>query len=413
MGFPKEYQYNNTIKYPVPAIPFQNDLVYRDDLPDLLTKQNLYVNDKQSFHVELENVFSETIITFRSASDVSRWKDSSDMRFYQHQLNFAIWCATAGCGVTIYRHMLEKNTPAFVKSFFRFHVYYTARRILSELKCATPSDKYFNDNNNLIDMTAYEHICSEFGVKGDFRFKRGKNEGLGSHFWHRPDGSFEIPRVYGYQDYYKFDNNDSEYHTDHLYNLEAHNCFAYFIPSEGQGFTQPGIQRLNDSIRTYVYCILGAQVQTRRLIMGQTGPSFDAQKQFIALLEDSIRGTNSIPDSINRYQNAITKSGVRLDYAIGPNLYLIPSDMIMKMGSVVNYNNNIKIASDDLSFGVNDINRPIVNEIVNEKREKDFIPKPRKLGSNESKSIESPTNNYLLISVISLAVGILNRKQGV
>ena len=50
---------------------------------------------------------------------------------------------------------------------------------------------------------------------------------------------------------------------------------------KSEGFTQVGSERLNDSIRVYVWDILGAQAQTRSNIL-KTGTGFDAQKQFLA-----------------------------------------------------------------------------------------------------------------------------------
>ena len=49
-----------------------------------------------------------------------------------------------------------------------------------------------------------------------------------------------------------------------------------FIPDTSEGFTQAGVERLNDNIRTYVWAILGAQAQIRSNIL-KAGTGFDAQ----------------------------------------------------------------------------------------------------------------------------------------
>jgi hypothetical protein len=54
-----------------------------------------------------------------------------------------------------------------------------------------------------------------------------------------------------------------------------------FMLQKSRGFTRAGIARINDSIRTFIYCVLGAQVQARTAIIGQSGTSPDAQKQFV------------------------------------------------------------------------------------------------------------------------------------
>ena len=64
-------------------------------------------------------------------------------------------------------------------------------------------------------------------------------------------------------------------------------AWATFILKTSEGFTHPGWRCLNDSIRTYVWAILGAQSQTRTGILG-TGTSFNASKKFLANVEDSI-----------------------------------------------------------------------------------------------------------------------------
>ena len=51
---------------------------------------------------------------------------------WPQQLNFAVWCATSGCGVS-----LNENYPKLIQKFMQFHVYFTIRRILWELEIAT------------------------------------------------------------------------------------------------------------------------------------------------------------------------------------------------------------------------------------------------------------------------------------
>ena len=70
------------------------------------------------------------------------------------------------------------------------------------------------------------------------------------------------------------------------HNLDISGAWTTFVLQKSEGFTQAGVERLNDSIRTYVWAILGAQPQTRSNIL-KTGTGFDAQKQFRAAIEDS------------------------------------------------------------------------------------------------------------------------------
>ena len=65
------------------------------------------------------------------------------------------------------------------------------------------------------------------------------------------------------------------------HNRDISGAWTTFVLDKSIGFTQAGVERLNDSIRTYVLAILGAQAQTRSDII-KTGTGFDAQRQFLA-----------------------------------------------------------------------------------------------------------------------------------
>ena len=78
------------------------------------------------------------------------------------------------------------------------------------------------------------------------------------------------------------------------HNRDISGAWTTFILDKSECFTQAGVERLNDSIRTYVWAILGAQAQTRSNIL-KTGTGFDAQKQFLADIEDAIASPVDTP----------------------------------------------------------------------------------------------------------------------
>ena len=108
------------------------------------------------------------------------------MQFWQNQINFALWCATSGCGVSMQDH-LTGTIPLFARSLFLFHVYYQTRRILFEMKVALPTDDSWNAFDNSYDKKAYERICDEFGVSvhTNWRQEKDLNQGLGTmyNYW--------------------------------------------------------------------------------------------------------------------------------------------------------------------------------------------------------------------------------------
>ena len=100
-------------------------------------------------------------------------------------------------------------------------------------------------------------------------------------------------------------------HIDYIaQGSEATNAWTTFIIDSAKGFTRAGIERINDSIRTYSWAILGAQSQTRTNILG-TGTAFDAQKQFLANVEDAINSPVDLPSQISRYQNTLKMQEVK------------------------------------------------------------------------------------------------------
>ena len=135
-------------------------------------------------------------------------------------------------------------------------------------------------------------------------------------------------------------------------------AWTTFVLDKSEGFTQAVVEGLNDSIRTYVWSIVGAQAQTRSNIL-KTGTEFDAQKQFLANIEDAIASPVDIPSSIARYQKTLQYASTPLDFVLGIGLYLLPSDMALHPGNVQGYNNEIQIAGSDAAIGHN----PGINEV--------------------------------------------------
>ena len=88
-----------------------------------------------------------------------------------------------------------------------------------------------------------------------------------------------------------------------------------FVLDKSKDFTQAGVERLNDPIRTYVWAILGAKAQTRSNIL-KTGTGFDAQKKFLADTEDAIASPVDIPYSISRYQKTLQYAPTPLDFGV-------------------------------------------------------------------------------------------------
>ena len=400
-GFPLELTHNPNPKLEIPAVPFNSET--RDSgagesqasetlnseaggtgaLKDNLVQQEIYVTPSEKFKINFRDIFTDTVITHRSSHESRRWLAGPNFEYWPQTLNFAFFIATTGCGVS--RRILfedkmrdgkndltdsELKIPPQVRSFFWFHVYFTVRRILFELggpqnSLPLPGDPAFSQTENKYDIPSFERICAEFGISpnADFRFTRGDNHGLGSVFeYFSYSGYTKTPFKYPSKET-KFEDEGGRASDGNLVpyieNTEARNQYEYFLCPVSHGLTSAGLSRINQSIESFCYAILGSQVDVRSSISGSQGSAIETQRQFLAMIEDAIRNPE-ISKSVQRFQLAIESAKVRLDLAISPGLWLLPSKMVVNTESVVGYNNKLKKATSFMRIGVNsDLNIPV------------------------------------------------------
>ena len=380
-----------------------------------LTKLKIFVNEKDSFEANNLNIFTNYVITFYDANLITKWQTSCDMTFYQNQLNFAVWCASSGCGVSVRDHLFAKEN--LLAAVFKFHIYYQTRKILEEMSCPIPGESIFNAMDNRIDKIKYQKLCNEFGINGDedFRFKGGDNNGLGTMYNYATNvGYISLNGVAYDPNKFQFIENSTNgiYKIDYIKQDNAVDGWKQFLlrKLDSDSFTRAGIVRLDDSIREYVYCILGSQAQTRSNIL----TSLETQQTFVDLLEQNIKSMFSIPESIDRYQSSISKTNVRINYVIGIGLYMIPSDLVLKVGSVQKYNNNILIADKSLKIGYNaalnieDRHTTIKSEISESKNEMKFTPVAQlpESVSKIPKETHENVNVYVSLCISLLVFGV-------
>ena len=385
-GFPLELTHNPNPKLEIPAVPFNSEADNSETLntiKDNLVQQEIYVTPSEKFKIKFRDIFTDTVITHRSSHESRRWLAGPNFEYWPQTLNFAFFAATTGCGVS--RRILfedkmrdgkndltdsELKLPPQVRSFFWFHVYFTVRRILFELggpqnSLPLPGDTAFSQTENKYDIPSFERICAEFGIppNADFRFTRGDNHGLGSVFeYFSYSGYTKTPFKYPSKET-KFEDEGGRASDGNLVpyieNTEARNQYEYFLCPVSHGLTSAGLSRINQSIESFCYAILGSQVDVRSSISGSQGSSIETQRQFLSMVEDAIRNPD-ISKSVPRFQLAIESAKVRLDLAISPGLWLLPSKMVVNTESVVGYNNKLKKATSFMRIGVNsDLNIPV------------------------------------------------------
>src|SRR5271155_1189512 len=74
-----------------------------------LSKLKIDVNENDFFEANSINIFTNYVLSFFNDESIQKWLGSCNMIFYQNQLNFAIWCASSGCGVSVNDHMNAKE----------------------------------------------------------------------------------------------------------------------------------------------------------------------------------------------------------------------------------------------------------------------------------------------------------------
>ena len=108
-----------------------------------------YVTPDSFFVTKFRETFQKIKPRYNSASQAKLWLGGPQMNYWLQQLNFAVFCATQGWGIS--REIFDSglNLPEQIRAFYKFHMYFTARRILFQMggvqsKSALPGDPPFN-----------------------------------------------------------------------------------------------------------------------------------------------------------------------------------------------------------------------------------------------------------------------------
>ena len=302
----------------------------------LITAKDLYIQNVtvaehdgghgDSFQVKFPNVFTNYPLGAVRVED-RKFKDWDHYKFtiWQSQLNFAVFCASSACGVSV-EHLNAKEP--MIRSIYRFHAYYHIRRILKILEIPLPYENSFNQYNNPYNHEKFIGICSEYGVSNDLT--KWRNQKYFSTWQSR---AWETGKP------------GMSYINE--------NSFSRWIIEKSDGLTTLGIQKLSESVRDYAYLILTSQTSTRGPIVGHEARNLDAQRTFLNTFENIVNRRVNIPEDIRRFQKTLQYARSKVDYAIGEFVYMIPSDMNLRIGKVKNYNNKIMVSKPGFSLGTN------------------------------------------------------------
>ena len=129
--------------------------------------------------------------------------------------------------------------------------------------------------------------------------------------------------------------------------------FSRWIIEKSDGLTTLGLQKPSESVRDYAYLILTAQTSARAQITGHEARNLDAQRVFLNNFENIINRRVDISEDIQRFQKTLQYARSKVDYAVAEDVYLLPSDMNLRIGKIRRYNNKILIASPSFKIGTN------------------------------------------------------------
>ena len=236
-----------------------------------------------------------------------------------------VFCASSACGVSV--EHLDAKEP-MIRSIRGFHVYYHIRRILKILEIPLPYENSFNQYSNPYNHEKFIGIFSEYGVGNDLTKWRNQK-----YFttWQTRGWETNKPGM--------------------LYINE--NSFSRWIIAKSDGLTMLGLQKLSETVQNYTYLILTSQTSTRCPIIGHKARNLDAQRTFLNTFENIVNRRVNIPEDIRSFQKTLQYARSEVDYVMGEFIYMLPSDVNLRIGKVKDYNNKILISSPSFKIGTN------------------------------------------------------------
>ena len=125
-----------------------------------------------------------------------------------------------------------------------------------------------------------------------------------------------------------------------------------WIIEKSVSFTDAGLLRISESVRANAYLILHSQAPTRSEIVGNTVSALTAQSAFLNNFENIVNRRVDIREDIKHYRDTLSYASSKVNCSIGQNIYMLSSDMNLKIRSgTVGYNNKILIPNGNFSLG--------------------------------------------------------------
>ena len=220
-----------------------------------------------------------------------------------------------------------------------------------------PHETGFNAADNPYTESEFFKVCEDYGVPNDpMRYKDEKFYWSYQRSVHWPD--------------------------DYL----GPDSMTRWIIETSVGFTDVGSLRISESVRAYAYLILSSQASARSSIVGNSASSLTAQSAFLNNFEDIVNRKVDVREDIKRYQDTLSYAPSKVDYSIGQNIYMLPSNLKLKIKKgPVGYNNKILVSDEKFILGKNDE----VNLMTIKSHKTNSLETPT-IKSHRTNSLETP-----------------------
>ena len=267
-----------------------------------------------------------------------------------------------------------------IRSVYRFHVYYHVRRILKKLQVPLPHETSFNADDNPYTESEFLKICEDYGVPNyPMRYRDEK------FYWTYQHG---VP-----------------WPNDYI----GPDSMTRWIIEKSVGFTDIGLLRILENVRAYAYLILSSQASARSSIVGNTASALTAQSTFLNNFEKVVNHRVDISEDIKHYQNTLSYASSKVDYSVGEHLYMLSSDITLKIRpGTVGYNNKILVSNEKFILGKNEkVNSSETLAIKNHKTNSLEIPT---IKNHKTNPLETPAMKSTQTAVNSERTADLEQK---
>ena len=200
------------------------------------------------------------------------------------------------------------------------------RRVLKRLQTPLPHGLGFNAADNPYTSSEFFKICKDYRVPND-------------------------PMKYRDEKFYWTYQRGVSWPDDYI----GPDSMTGWILEKSDSFTNVGLLKILESVRAYAYLILSSHASARSEIVGNTASALTAQSAFLNNFENLVNRRVDIREDIRCYQDTLSYASSKVHYSMGQNIYMLPSDMNLKIKTgTVGYNNKILVSDDKFSLGKND-----------------------------------------------------------